>query len=385
MKVLHNVSLWLPLTQNWIYTQLRYLPAGVSAHVACIAKENLEQYGDVETIYCLQENTSLINYYMRRALRKIGLRRSLCWLEKPIQVFKPDIIHSHFGNIGWTALPEIPNSIPHVVTFYGQDLSKLPKQDPRWNNRYKELFEKVSGVLCEGEHMAACIQKLGCSQDIIHVQRLGIRIDRIPYKPRVWNGKSPLRVLLAGTFTEKKGMPYAIAALGMLAKMVNIEITIIGDARENEADKSEKRKILQAIEVNCLADKVTFLGYQQHSIFIDEAYRHHIFLSPSVTAESGDTEGGSPVSIIEMAATGMPVVSTKHCDIPSVILDGHSGLLADERDVEGIFERLLLLAKNPGKWDRMLHRGRDHLEANFDARIQGLKLAEKYERLVGGF
>ncbi len=50
--------------------------------------------------------------------------------------------------------------------------------------------------------------------------------------------------------------------------------------------------------------------------------RHHLFLSPSVTAPDGDSEGGAPVSIIEAAATGMPVVSTTHCDIPQAVDDG---------------------------------------------------------------
>ncbi|MCF8096172.1 MAG: glycosyltransferase [Desulfobacteraceae bacterium] len=382
IKILHNASCWLPLTQTWMYTQLKYLPEGFRAQVACQVTENLDQFGDVEAIYCLQERVSPLGYLMRRALRKAGLRRSLCWLKKPILVFKPDIIHSHFGNIGWSALPEITNGIPHVVTFYGYDLSGLPGGDPRWNARYKELFDKVSRVFCEGPHMAECIQKLGCIQEKIHVQRLGIRLDHIPYKPREWDGTEPLRVLLAGTFTEKKGLPYALAALGRLAKEVRLEVTVIGDARESEADQAEKKKILRAIEEGGLSDKVTLLGYQTHSAFFDEAYKHHIFLSPSVTAESGDTEGGAPVTIIEMAATGMPVISTKHCDIPGVILDGQTGLLADERDVDGLYGRLLWLAENPGKWRRMLDKGREHLEANFDARKQGLKLAEKYAQLI---
>ncbi len=70
------------------------------------------------------------------------------------------------------------------------------------------------------------------------------------------------------------------------------------------------------------------MGYQPHSTLFAEAYRHHIFLSPSVTASTGDTEGGAPVSLIEMAATGMLIVSTTHCDIPEVIKHGVTGLLA---------------------------------------------------------
>jgi colanic acid/amylovoran biosynthesis glycosyltransferase len=87
------------------------------------------------------------------------------------------------------------------------------------------------------------------------------------------------------------------------------------------------------------------------------------------------------MTIIEMAATGMPVVSTKHCDIPGVILDGQTGLLAEERDIEGLYERLKWLAENSEKWQDMLDLSRKHLERNFDAKKQGSKLAEKYREI----
>jgi len=94
---------------------------------------------------------------------------------------------------------------------------------------------------------------------------------------------------------------------------------------------------------------VRMLGYQSYKMLFEEVYMHHIFLSPSVTAKDGDAEGGAPVTIIEMAASEIPIISTKHCDIPGVILDGKTGLLAEKRDVDGLYERLLWLVSNAEK------------------------------------
>ena len=381
MKILHNASSWLPLTQTWMYTQLKYLPKGFEVQVACQTKQNIDQFGDVGAIYCLADRISGFGWFVRRLARKAKLRRELGWLKKPLQEFKPDVVHSHFGNVGWAVLPEIMNGTPHIVTFYGYDLSLLPRMDQRWKQRYQELFSKVAGVLCEGEHMAACIQELGCNPDKIYVQRLGIRLDRILCKPRNFDGKETLRVLLAGTFTEKKGMPYALAALGRLSKEIELEVTVIGDARQNGTDCFEKEKILQAIEQGGLGGKISLLGYQSHARLFQEAYKHHIFLSPSVTAESGDTEGGAPVTIIEMAATGMPIVSTIHCDIPNVIIDGATGLLAKERDVSGLYDRMRWLVDNPLEWLEMIIKCRNYLEENFHAQKQGKKLANIYQEI----
>lgn len=40
-------------------------------------------------------------------------------------------------------------------------------------------------------------------------------------------------------------------------------------------------------------------------------------LLPSVTIKNNDKEGGAPVAILEAQATGLPVVSSYHADIPA--------------------------------------------------------------------
>ena len=144
----------------------------------------------------------------------------------------------------------------------------------------------------------------------------------------------------------------------------------------------EKEKILAAIHQGGLADCTRMPGYQPHRVVMEEARRHYVFLSPSVTAADGDTEGGAPVSIIEMSASGMMIVSTKHCDIPGVILDGKTGLLAPENDVDTLVEHLQWIVAHPERWLEMQRAGRSHMEAEFDARLQGERLAAVYRELA---
>ena len=116
---------------------------------------------------------------------------------------------------------------------------------------------------------------------------------------------------------------------------------------------------------------------------MEEARRHHVFLSPSVTAADGDTEGGAPVSLIEMSASGMMVVSTTHCDIPGVILHGKTGWLAPERDIDALVEHLQWIVAHPGEWMEMQRAGRTYMEAEFDARRQGERLGAIYREFAG--
>ena len=167
--------------------------------------------------------------------------------------------------------------------------------------------------------MALCLAKMGCPQNKISVHHLGVETDKIRFLPRIWNRNQPLKVLIAASFTEKKGIPYALQALSQIYKSIPLEITIIGDANSNSRDYYEKQKILAVIKNGNLEKITNCLGFQPYSVLFTEAYKNHIFISPSITSSDGNTEGGAPVSIIEMMATGIPVVSTTHCDIPEVV------------------------------------------------------------------
>ena len=107
---------------------------------------------------------------------------------------------------------------------------------------------------------------------------------------------------------------------------------------------------------------MNWVGFQPYSVFQKLLLEHHIFLSPSVTARDGDSEGGAPVSIIEAAATGMPVVASTHADIPEVVVDGESALLSPERDVDALAQNLERLVTEPHVWEPMGRRGRAHVQ-----------------------
>ncbi len=374
----HAVGVWLEQTQTWLYNQIRHLPDPIACHVFCETTQNLDQFPIANLEVCGP----------RRGLRALGSRLA-ARLDRPVPVLELEealrrvrvqVLHSHFGSAGWHN-SRLANrlGLGHVVTFYGLDVSYLPRQG--WASRYPELFRRVDRVLCEGPHMARCIEALGCPPEKLRVHRLGVPVGEIEFAPRSWSPGEPLRVLVAASFREKKGIPDGLEALGRLRHELDFRITLIGDAAPDPASLHEKRRILDAIERHGLGPRTTLLGYQPHARLFEEAYRHHVYLSPSRTAESGDTEGGAPVSLIEMAATGMAIVSTRHCDVPEVIVDGETGLLADERDVPGLVAALRRLAERPQAWRPMLEAGRRRVECLFDARRQAVSLAAVYREL----
>lgn len=381
IPVLHSCPVWLPQTQTWMYNQLRYLPPDIEAHVVCERTENLDQFR-LPNIHCPADRPVWWRYW-HKGLRKLRLRRQSEIAVGIARRQKARILHSHFGNIGWADM-EVARlaGLKHVVSFYGLDVNFLPRHEPLWRRRYRDLFDHVDTVLCEGEHMAGNIVSLGCPAQKVKVQRLGIALEDIPFEPCGWRPGEPLRVLIAASFREKKGIPDALAALGRLKASTPLAVTVIGDAGDDPRARDEKREIVAAIDRYELADMVRMLGYQPHARLLEEARRHHVFLSPSLTARDGDTEGGAPVSLIEMAASGMMMVSTTHCDIPGVILHGETGLLSAERDIDGLVRNLQWLVEHTDQWGAMRIAARKHVEAKFDASRQASQQGAIYRSLL---
>jgi colanic acid/amylovoran biosynthesis glycosyltransferase len=367
---------------NWLYTHVRALPDAVETHVVCQWSQNLDQFPITNLVSA--ERPPKAPSFIRKVRRRLRLwddeSRHLALLDETIRRVQPDVLHSHFGHCGWAASKVAGKyNLRHIVNFYGVDLSYLPQADRRWVDRYREMSRRVDLVLCEGPHMAKCIADVGVDPAKIHLFRLGIDRSRIPFVPRQNRKDRPKRFLIVGSYREKKGIPYALAALGMLARRCpDIEVTVMGDSGGSAREEAEKRKIAATVEEYSLAPRTRFLGYQPNSRVVREFYAHDIFVSPSVTSADGDTEGGAPVTVIEAAASGMPVASTTHCDIPFVLSNENREYLVPERDPAALCEALeRLLRRND--WDPITAANRQLVEAEMDLKQQAEKLASIYE------
>lgn len=380
-KVLHNCLIWLPVTQNWMYNMLSHLPDYIETTIVCAKTKNLAKF-NVGNIYS-KKRDNYIQFAFEEGLKRIGLINYSFLLKRRLKETNAFILHSHFGDRAWEdSHIKKKQNFMHIAHFYGYDVSLLPASNNKWEMRYQQLFERVDKVLCEGSFMANSLKKLGCPKDKVRVYHLGVEVDKLPFIPRVWDKKSNLKVLIAGSFREKKGIPYALEALAKLKNKIKLEVNIIGDTDGQKKHQREKEKIIKVAREHNMMDIINWHGMVDHATLIQEALRNHIFISPSVTARNGDSEGGCPVTIIELSATGMPVISTKHCDIPEVVLDGKTGFLSSERDVNGLYENLIKLL-NSENWDEMANMARMHIRKNYNAKIQGEKLAEIYEELLG--
>ncbi len=380
--IAHLVSSYLFLTGTWIHRQIvntkRYKPV-----VLTTKTENLDIF-PFEPIFSYGHLSTIEKVFIRlrnHAFNGVYYNFFYGLLRK----HKAVLMHCHFGSCGVTFLNVKKKlGLPMVTAFYGFDMSVLPR-DPDWRAKYKTLFAEGERFLAEGTHMKKCLVELGCPESKITVQHLGVDLDDFPLVPRRIGPDGKIHILVAASFKEKKGIPYALEAFARVRQEhKNVCLTLVGDSSGHTKEEQEKQKILEILTKHDMQGSVRWLGFQPYPVLREILRTHHLFLSPSVTATDGDTEGGSPVTITEAQATGMPVVSTFHADIPEVVLNGKTGLLSPERDIQALAANLEYLVAHPNLWDEMGRQGRRHIEKEYSISVQVRKLEGIYSAILSG-
>jgi colanic acid/amylovoran biosynthesis glycosyltransferase len=244
--------------------------------------------------------------------------------------------------------------IPLIVHFHGYDASvhSILSENAE---QYRVMFREAAAVIAVSRPMQRKLISLGAPAHKVHYNPCGIDC-------REFAGADPAAAppvfVGAGRFIEKKAPDLTLQAFAEVHRAVpEARLHMVGDGPLLDRCRE------LAIELG-IADSVTFLGAQPHSVVQGEMRRARGFVQHSVEAASGDSEG-MPVSILEAGASGLPVVSTRHAGIPDAVSNGETGFLVDERDVTGMAEYMLQLAKDPALAGKLGQAARGRIQESF--------------------
>ncbi len=371
-SVAHYKGRYLPLSETFIYEFIKKLRF-YKPIVLTRATENLSLF-PIENLHCIPRNRQQTLQQFLNGVSKYF--RSDSYFECVMKRERVQLIHAHFGDAGLKMLPIKKRlNLLLVTSFYGYDATRLA-QDPEYRRAYQQLFEEGDVFLAEGNCMKEKLIRLGCPPGKIRILHIGVDVRRFKYYERNGTNGSKTRILFCGRFTEKKGLFYALKAVGMLLKGgLPVEFRVIGDGElMQEVDRY--------IRTNDLIRQVTLLGSLPHYVYAEELRRADLLIQPSITARSGDSEGGAPTVLLEAQATGLPVISTLHDDIPEAVLNGTSGFLVPERDWRALAQKIKELVSQPAVRAGMGKRGRKHIEENYNIYNEVKKLEDIYSDLL---
>lgn len=286
------------------------------------------------------------------------------------------VLHAHFGLMGYRALKlKRDTRLPLMVSFYGIDASHMLGLR-QWQEAFAQVFERADVVTALGTDMADRLCLAGCPERKIQIVHLGVDLAAIPFIPRMPpETGEPLVLFYCGRLVEKKGIFDALEAFASVVdKWPQLVFRIVGDG----ALRALLNRKIRAMK---LQGRVQVLGALPHRRVLEEMANAHVFILPSKTASNGDMEG-TPTVLLEAQASGLPVLSTFHADIPEVVLDGQSGFLVPEGDVVSLADKLNLLLSMADVWADFGREGRAHIKKYYHILTEVKKLETLYQKLV---
>jgi len=157
--------------------------------------------------------------------------------------------------------------------------------------------------------------------------------EPVGIKPAQSLAPQKLRVLFAGSLTQRKGLSYLIEAVRSLGP--RIELTLLGAMTGHDCHPVE-----EAVR------RFRWLPSLPHAEVLAEMARHDVLVFPSLFEGFG-------LVILEAMAQGTPVITTPHTAGPDLIEDGIDGYLVPIRDAAAIAARLEGLLRDRALLDAM--------------------------------
>jgi glycosyltransferase involved in cell wall biosynthesis len=264
-----------------------------------------------------------------------------------------DVILAEFGPTGANICRVARDlGIPLIVHFHGHDAHRATVVQKHAAS-YREMFDYAFAIVSVSRFMTDTLVGLGAARS---------RIVYNPYGPRDrFFANEPdysQTVLSVGRFTDIKANYLTLEAFRRaLDSCPDAKLVLVGDGELLETCRTLSKRWR-------IGGSVVFRGAIPHAEVTSAYSRACCFAQHSVTPSYGDAEG-TPVAILEAGAAGLPVVSTRHAGIPDAVLDGETGYVVDELDVDAMAERLVALLSDSALCRTMGARAREHIRNSY--------------------
>ena len=292
---------------------------------------------------------NIVLHKVGRVLFGHGLEREITsGYVKAFRTYAPQAVLAEYGTTGAVTVAACKQlGIPLIVHFHGYDAHVRATLEEH-RETYPLMFAQAAAIIAVSRSMQRKLISLGAPAGKVHYNPYGIDCGAFGGAEP---GNAPPLFIAVGRFVEKKAPEVTLRAFSQVhRRFSNAQLRMVGDGPLLEACKTLASSL-------GITDAVTFLGAQQHAFVQAEMRNARCFLQHSVEAASGDCEG-TPLGILEAGASGLPVVSTRHAGIPDVVIEGETGFLVNEHDVEGMAEHMFRLLEEPMLAARMIRQER---------------------------
>lgn len=244
---------------------------------------------------------------------------------------KLPIVHTHHGNTGHTKLVKIYEFIAMMIMA---KITNVIAVSPIMESELtkKNKLKNVSLVL-----------------NMLSLNHLNDLKNKMLEKNQL-NSNEKFKLVFVGRLSPEKGAFDLLSFFSTYPNKNKFQLTFIGDG-------SEKEKINNLIKT-CKLSNVTLTGFLNS--IVDEIINHQILVMPSHTE-------GLPMTLIECASLGMPVIATDVGAISSIVVNNYNGILLTKNDESSWHQA----------FDQMIKNYKEYLA---NAQAKSTTIEEKYSR-----
>jgi glycosyltransferase involved in cell wall biosynthesis len=283
-----------------------------------------------------------------------------------LRKYKFHLIHAHWlipqGLVALLARLLIKSVPPLLCTSHGSDLFALQGNINKILKRY--IVSNSTAVTVVSNAMRKEVIKLNVGHEKVYVIPMGVDLQNLFIPPETRKNSGAL--LFVGRLIKKKGVRYLLDALPLILKKHHkVCLRIAGDGPEKDDLKS------RCVNLG-ISDHVHFLGAMRNDLLPPLYQTSNVVVFPSVIAE------GFGLVLVEALGCECAVVVT---DIPSfrdIIVDGKTGLVVPQKNIQQIAEKVILLMNDDELRCSLGKEGRRFVLKHYDWSI----IEQKYVDII---
>lgn len=317
--------------------------------------------------------------WLTRELDPIADLRSLAAIRGIVRRWRPQVVHTHLAKAGALGrVAALTSGAPVVVhTFHGHVLQEYFShlENAAFAAAERRLAARTTALIGVAKWVRDDLLSFGIGrEEQWHVVPVGVDLEpllheRIPAD----RARSALGLPLDGPIIGIVGRLAPIkdhhtfleAAARVIAERPDSTVVIAGDGPLRRSLEAEARAML--------GDHVRFLGWVEDLPVLYGAL--------DVVALTSRLEG-TPIPLIEAAASGTPAVAAAVGGVSEVIRDGRTGLLVPPRDPVAVAAQLLTLVDDREGARRMGEEGARWVRDRFSERRLADDMAGLYGELI---
>jgi glycosyltransferase involved in cell wall biosynthesis len=321
--------------------------------------------------------------------RRIGLAdlASLVFLVRQIRDWQPQVLHTHAakaGALGRTAALLAGRRRPPVIvhTFHGHVLvGYFPALISAAFTALERMFARFTTCLVAVSEEVRCdLVRLGVAPpEKIIVLPLGFDFSR-------FDASDVERGERRKAFRKGLGIPLDAPLVTIVARLEPIKrvdrflrvANLIDEPKETHflvvGDGSQREQLQQSFEAARVGARLVWGGLRDDM--------PDVYFASDVVAITSDNEG-TAVSAIEAQAAGVPVVTTRVGGMPSVVLHGETGFIADREDEKAFASAVARLLLDDDLGRRLGVTGQQAAQAKFSLDRLVNNVDEFYRQLLG--